>query len=90
MAIGAIEAISDRDFDYEKFVIIGYDGAPCSKTLLKIGNTAFKNTVIQDGFKLGTVASDRLLQSLRNANKQVDSEPEYLPNSLANQYYHAD
>jgi DNA-binding LacI/PurR family transcriptional regulator len=87
MAIGAIEAIADEKFDFKRLVVIGYDGTPCSKALMMIGNTALRNTVVQDGYKLGAAASERLLRSVGSASEPELEKPEYMENILEKPYY---
>lgn len=87
MAIGAIEAIADENFDYKCFAVIGYDGTPCSKALMKIGNTALRNTVVQDGYRLGFAASLQLLRSIGSDAEAESTKPVFMENILEKQYY---
>lgn len=87
MAIGAIEAIAECDFDSRDLVIIGYDGSPSAKTLLSVGNTALKNYVVQDGYKLGVEAAERLIQASSIARVTEPGNPEYLDTELEKRYF---
>lgn len=87
MAIGAVEAIAGAGCDSKDLVVIGYDGSPSAKVLLRVSNTALKNYVVQDGYKLGFEAAERLIQSTRDTPVTGPSKPEYLDTELEKTYF---
>ena len=87
MAIGAIEAIAGSALSTEDLVIIGYDGSPSAKVLLRVGNTSLRNFVVQDGYKLGVEAAERLIHSGQDVSLAEPSKPVYLDTELEKPYW---
>lgn len=71
MALGVLDAVAltGRRGVAERWVLIGYDGIPEATRIIRSGETAFKNTVVQDPKQLAKEAL-RCLQQLEQGRLQ--------------------